>query len=293
MVDNIGIPYSGINLSLSEGALISPADGEIFIALKEGHAPTRSTCAAADGCAGAFPDATFFFFAPDISTQILNFGLPAPIDVQVVGAIGNEERPMRVARTLARRCAAIPGAVDVHLQQVVEAAGAAHRRRAHDGRAVGLTEHDVASDLLVVARVERAGRAELLARPSAACSTWSSSRRRSTTIDSLDALEHDAALDGGAPPQLLSNLATISRTDGPGEHHPLQRRAGHTTSGQRRRHATSARSPTRRRADRRRLKPHLPRGTTVRIKRPGREHAVVVSRPGASGSSSPSCSSTC
>ena len=87
MIDNIGIPYSGINLSLSEGALVSPADGEIFIALKEGHPPTagyvhklRSTLAA------AFPEQTFFFLAPDISTQVLNFGLAAPIDVQVVGA---------------------------------------------------------------------------------------------------------------------------------------------------------------------------------------------------------------
>jgi multidrug efflux pump subunit AcrB len=119
MLDNLGIPYSGLNLSLSEGALISSANGQIFIALKEGHRPTadyvrklRSTLNQ------TYPDQTFFFLAPDISTQVLNFGLAAPIDVQVVGAIGNEEASYGVAQQIAERVRRIPGAADVHLAQV-------------------------------------------------------------------------------------------------------------------------------------------------------------------------------
>src|SRR6185503_16713304 len=92
LLDNIGIPYSGLNLSLSEGALISPADGEIFIALKKDHRPTEQYVRKVrTTLAEKFPEQTFFFLAPDISTQVLNFGLPAPIDVQVLGAIGNED----------------------------------------------------------------------------------------------------------------------------------------------------------------------------------------------------------
>src|SRR4051812_27744039 len=92
LIDNIGIPYSGLNLSLSEGALISAADGQIFVALKKGHQPTEQYVRKMRATlAEKFSDQTFFFLAPDISTQVLNFGLPAPIDVQVVGPIGNED----------------------------------------------------------------------------------------------------------------------------------------------------------------------------------------------------------
>src|SRR5580692_5696281 len=104
MLDNIGIPYSGINLSLSEGALVSSADGEIFIALKEGHRPTAEYVhELRSKLAREFPEQTFFFLAPDISTQVLNFGLPAPIDVQLVGAIGNEAQTAAVAKEIAEQ----------------------------------------------------------------------------------------------------------------------------------------------------------------------------------------------
>ena len=146
-------PYSGINLSLSEGALISPADGEILIALKEDHAPDRRLRAQAahEAAPATIPDTTFFFLAPDISTQVLNFGLPAPIDVQVVGAPGNEDDDATRSRSeiagrdaarsrarstcTSRRCRASPQLrVDVDRTMAAQA---------------GLTQRDVASDLLV------------------------------------------------------------------------------------------------------------------------------------------------
>src|SRR5439155_13741023 len=70
--------------------------------------------------ASAFPQATFFFLAADISTQILNFGLSAPVDVRLTGPAGNQAANLAIARTLASRMATVPGAVDVHLAQVTD-----------------------------------------------------------------------------------------------------------------------------------------------------------------------------
>jgi multidrug efflux pump subunit AcrB len=216
LLDNIGIPYSGINLSLSEGALISPADGEILISLKEGHRPTveyvRKLRAA---LASTYPEQTFFFLAPDISTQVLNFGLPAPIDVQVVGAIGNEEQTYAVARQIAQQVRQLPGAVDVHLAQVPrqpELAIAVDRTMAGQ---LGLTERDVANDLLV----------SLASSTIVSPSYWLDKRgvqylvavqTPQRSIDSFDALSTTPISTGGdQPPQLLSNFATVTRTQGP------------------------------------------------------------------------------
>src|SRR5580693_8487950 len=106
MLDNIGVPYSSINLSLSEGVLISPADGDILISLKPDHAPTaRYVRTLRETLRQQFPDTTFFFLAPDISTQVLNFGLPAPIDIQVVGPIGAEDATQELAGRLMERIA--------------------------------------------------------------------------------------------------------------------------------------------------------------------------------------------
>src|SRR6185437_10407257 len=150
LLDNIGIPYSGINLSLSEGALVSPADGEIFIALKEGHPPTADYVhQLRTKLAANFPEQTFFFLAPDISTQVLNFGLPALIDVQLVGAFGNEAATAGVARQIADRIRKIPGAADVHLAQVLRQPEIRIDVDRTMAQLQGLTEHDVASDLLV------------------------------------------------------------------------------------------------------------------------------------------------
>jgi multidrug efflux pump subunit AcrB len=215
MLDNIGIPYSGINLSLSEGALISPADGEIFIALKEGHRPTaayvhqlRSTLAK------AYPEQTFFFLAPDISTQVLNFGLPAPIDVQVVGAIGNEEQTAAVARQIADRVRKLPGAADVHLAQVLKQPEIRIDVDRTMAGQLGLTERDVASDLLV----------SLASSAIVAPSYWLDKRgiqylvavqTPQRDIDSIEALATTPISTGGGPPQLLSNFAAVTRTEGP------------------------------------------------------------------------------
>jgi len=116
IVDNIGLPYSGINLSYSTSAPIGPSDADIFIALKPGHhasadymATLRSTLT------DSFPSTTFSFPPADIVSQTLNFGLPSPIDVQISGIDIDANR--KFANTLLQKLRAIPGAVDLRIQQ--------------------------------------------------------------------------------------------------------------------------------------------------------------------------------
>jgi multidrug efflux pump subunit AcrB len=214
MLDNIGVPYSSINLSLSEGVLVSPADGDIMVSLKEQHGPTAGFVRKLrSALRERYPDTTFFFLAPDISTQVLNFGLPAPIDVQVVGPIGSEDQTQAVASLIADRIARIPGAVDVHLAQVSRSPELRVDVDRTMAQQLGMTEHDVASDLLV----------SLSSSAVVSPSYWLDKRgvqyllavqTPQFRIDSLDALNATPLSTNGEQPQLLSNVASVSRTYG-------------------------------------------------------------------------------
>jgi multidrug efflux pump subunit AcrB len=265
MLDNIGIPYSGLNLSLSEGASISPADGEIFIALKEDHESTpKYVHELRIELAKEFPEQTFFFLAPDISTQVLNFGLPAPIDVQVVGAFGNEAATYGVAKEIAARMTGIPGAADVHLAQVPEQPELRIDIDRTMAGQLGVTERDVANDLLVslassqvvnpVYWLDKRGIQYLVA-----------VQTPQAEVDSIDALTTTPISTGQERPQLLSNLASISRTTGPVNitHFNVAR----TYDVQANVDGTDLGSV----ADRvqkviAEMKPNLPRGTAIKIK---------------------------
>ena len=108
------------NLAFTDGSTIGVNDGVILVALKEGHAPTSDYVRQLrEALPAAFPDVTFYFQAADIVTQILNFGLPAQIDVRTVGY--DRKTNLRVAKELRQRIAAIPGIADAHLQQEVDA----------------------------------------------------------------------------------------------------------------------------------------------------------------------------
>ena len=116
---------------------ISAADGEILISLnKEKHGSTREyEILLRKRLSEKFPDMDFFFQPANITSQILNFGLPAPIDLQMVGR--NAEANYKIAQRLARRIARIPGAADVHVHQVVEQPEIRLERGSHEGRADG------------------------------------------------------------------------------------------------------------------------------------------------------------
>jgi multidrug efflux pump subunit AcrB len=120
VVDNIGLPARPYNLAFTDGSTIGVNDGFILVSLKEGHAPTDEYLRKLRTVLPrTFPEDTFYFQAADIVTQILNFGLPAQIDVRTVGY--DRANNLRVARELRRRIAAIPGIADAHLQQEVDA----------------------------------------------------------------------------------------------------------------------------------------------------------------------------
>jgi multidrug efflux pump subunit AcrB len=217
MLDVIGVPYSGINLSLSEGALISTADGQISIALKKDHPPTQNYVKELrKKLPERYPDATFFFLPPDISTQVLNFGLAAPVDIQVVSAPGRDAEAYATARKLAEKLRGVPGAEDVHLAQVPRV----NELRVDIDRTMaaqfGVSERDVASDLLV----------SLSSSGQVAPSYWLDPKRGvqylvavqtpQYAVDSLDALRATPiSTPGDSGTQLLSNVARVSRTTGP------------------------------------------------------------------------------
>jgi len=150
MINNIGLTVSPINLSMSDGSLISSADGEVLLALRPGHRPTQQyERELRDALERDHPDKSFFFAAPDLSTQVLNFGISAPIDLQVVGPASNQSKNLGVALKLLREVRAIPGVVDARLQQVPEAPELRVDVNRDLTSQLGITQRDVATDVLV------------------------------------------------------------------------------------------------------------------------------------------------
>ncbi len=210
MLDNIGIPNSGINLSLSDGSQIAPADGEILIALNENHHPTAGYMKKMrEVLPEKFPGMMFYFAPGDIATQVLNFGLPAPIDVQVLGPNGKN---LEIAEDLRRQMSAVPGAVDVHVHQVAktpEIRVMVDRAKADQ---MGLSQLNVANSLLV----------SLASSGLTSPSYWLDSKHGvqypvsvmtpQYKIDSMNALENTPVITPGVQePELLGNLAATER----------------------------------------------------------------------------------
>jgi multidrug efflux pump subunit AcrB len=120
LVDDIGVPQRVYNLAFTDGSTINANDGVILVSLKEGHAPIADYIRRLrEALPAAFPSVTFYFQAADMITQILNFGLPAQIDVRVVGR--DRANNLRVTHELLRQIVDIPGVADAHLQQELDA----------------------------------------------------------------------------------------------------------------------------------------------------------------------------
>jgi multidrug efflux pump subunit AcrB len=148
IVDNIGLPFSGINMAYQNTGTIGPGDGDALISLKEGHAPTASYIRQLRTILPEkFAGTTFAFLPADIVSQILNFGLPAPIDVQV---IGNDQKGNFVYATdLLKRIRAVTGIADLRIQQVFNYPQLNLDVDRTLAREVGLTQRDAANSLLV------------------------------------------------------------------------------------------------------------------------------------------------
>jgi multidrug efflux pump subunit AcrB len=148
IIDNIGVPNSWSSLAQGDIPTISSADGEILISLKKEHRPTRDyEVQLRKLFQEKFPDSVFFFQPANITTQILNFGLPAPIDLQVVGR--DSAANYRIAQKIAQRISHIPGAADVHVHQVVNQPEIELNVDRAKASQMGLTERDVSTNMLI------------------------------------------------------------------------------------------------------------------------------------------------
>jgi CzcA family heavy metal efflux pump len=149
VLDNIGVPYSGLNLSYSSSGVIGTSDAEILVALNpEHHHPTPGYIKRLrEELPRKFPGVEFFFQPADIVTQILNFGLPAPIDVQVVG--NNLDGNYEIAQQIANQMRHVPGAVDVHVQQLMDLPTLKLDIDRTRVAQVGMNARDVAQSVLV------------------------------------------------------------------------------------------------------------------------------------------------
>jgi multidrug efflux pump subunit AcrB len=148
ILDNIGLPYSGINIALSDSATVGPMDGEILIALQKKHAPTAAlTALLRRQLPAKYPALQFFFQPADIVDQVLNFGQPAPLDIRVSAA--DTDSAYRLATRLTRLIARVPGVVDAHVFQVPDAPALSVDVDRALATQVGLTQREAASNVLV------------------------------------------------------------------------------------------------------------------------------------------------
>ena len=148
MLDNIGLPYSGINIALSDSATVGPMDGEILISLNEKHAPTaRLIAALRRELPARFAQLQFFFQPADIVDQVLNFGQPAPVDVRISGT--DQSEAFALASAIARDLTGVPGVVDAHVFQVPNAPALTVDLDRALATQTGVTQQEAANNVLV------------------------------------------------------------------------------------------------------------------------------------------------
>jgi multidrug efflux pump subunit AcrB len=214
VLDNIGLPTSGINLAFGDSSTISSADGEILVALNPNHKPTAQYVRILrEKLHRDFPDMEFFFSAPDIVGQILNFGIPAPIDIQITG---RDPKGYEIANEIKTRVAQIPGAVDTHVHQLVHGPDLrvnVNRTRAEQ---IGLTQSNVAQTMLI----------SLSSSGQTAPNYWLNFQNGVNyqvavqtpqyKMDTLQDLKNTPVVALNLPrPELLGNLATVERRESP------------------------------------------------------------------------------
>ncbi len=224
IVDNIGLPVSGVNLTYSNSSPIGPGDADILISLNEGHRPTAEYVKSLRVKLRAdFPGVTFAFLPADIVSQILNFGLPAPIDVQVIGF--NRKADQAYAVKLMSRIKQIPGLMDLRVQQAFDQPEFhvdVDRTRAQE---LGFSQHDIATNLLV----------SLSGSLQTAPNFWVNPRNHVSyplvvqtpqyRMDTLNDLQNIMMTSSsGAKPQILGAFANITRSQGEGvvSHYDVQ-----------------------------------------------------------------------
>ncbi|MBV8173837.1 MAG: efflux RND transporter permease subunit [Verrucomicrobia bacterium] len=230
IIDNIGLPYSGINLSYSNSGVASAADADILVSLYPKHDPTgKFVSRIRQRMHREFPGITGSFPPADIVAQILNFGLPAPFDVQIIGA--NTAANAQLANHLVNQISHIPGAVDVRVQQPFDSPRMNLVVDRTQASQLGITENQIAGALLGALSGSTQVSPNFWLDPRNGVSYQLNTQAPQYSIDSLDALR-DLPILGpagtsatatsnngtpatGAPTQILGNLVQISRSSEP------------------------------------------------------------------------------
>ena len=164
ILDNMGLTQSFTILAYVDNGTVSDADGEILVSLKPNHRPTADYVARLrDELPKQFPGCTFYFQPADITSQILDFGLPAPINVQVVGV--NRAGNLAVAKKLRQEMAKIPGIADVHIHQITDQPTCSSTWTASMASELGLTPAERGQQRAGVAQLDQPGVAQLLGQP--------------------------------------------------------------------------------------------------------------------------------
>jgi multidrug efflux pump subunit AcrB len=218
IVDNIGLPYSGINLAYSTSAPVGPSDADIFIALEPNHAPSAGYQRRLRGLlAESFPSVTFGFPPADIVSQTLNFGLPSPLDVQIAGKDVDANR--EYANELLQRLRTIPGAVDLRVQQAFDYPKFAVSVDRTKARELGLTQQNVASNMLVSLSGSFQTSPSFWIDPGTGTQYQVVAQTPQSQLDTLNDLQTTpltaGSAGGGGDAQLLANVATVKRAVAP------------------------------------------------------------------------------
>ena len=228
IIDNIGIPYSGLNLSYGNSGVVGSADADITVSLTKDHRPTDEYVEdLRKKLPQEFPGVTFYTLPVDMTTQILNFGLPAPIDVQVIGQ--NQVADRDFAEKLMEEIKYVPGTADLRIQQPFNEPRLfvdVDRSRAQD---IGLTQRDVAGSLLVALSGSFQTSPTFWLNPKNGVSYNIAAQTPQYSLDSLSDLQSvpvtgsatannsnfsmftPAAQMGGKPIQILGNLSSVTR----------------------------------------------------------------------------------
>jgi multidrug efflux pump subunit AcrB len=215
IMDNIGLPYSGINIALSDTATVGPMDGEILISLKKKHRSTFEHMAdLRRELPRRFPHMGFFFQPADIVNQVLNFGQPSPIDIRVMGAkeVANYRTAVKIAADLRR----VPGLVDVHLFQVPDSPALRIDVDRVQARLVNMSQLDVARNILLPLSSSAVVSPNFWINPSNQISyqlVVQTPQYNINSVADLNALPLTGV--GNSKEQILMNVADIGRTQIP------------------------------------------------------------------------------
>ena len=211
VIDNIGLPYSGINLSYSNSAPVGTQDADIMVSLSPKHHPTAGYVHDLRlKLARAFPGTTFYFLPSDMVTQILNFGLPAPIDIQVVG--NDLEANRQFADKLLARVKNVSGTSDLRIQQTFNQPKLHIDVDRTKARAIGFTQREVATNLLVTLSGSSQTSPSFWLNPKNGVSYQIATQTPQYRVQSFQDLANIPVTGtGNAPPSILASLASLSR----------------------------------------------------------------------------------